>query len=37
MHSGNEALHGIHQVILEAGATNLPVCEDVHANASLTL
>jgi hypothetical protein len=32
-----EALHGFHQIILEARTAQLPVCEDLDANAALTL
>jgi len=35
--SRHEALHGFHQIILEARAAQLPVCEDIDANAALTL
>jgi hypothetical protein len=35
--SRHEALHGFHQIILEAGAAKLPICEDIDANAALTL
>jgi hypothetical protein len=35
--SRHEALHGLHQIILEAGAAELPVCEDIDADTALTL
>jgi hypothetical protein len=35
--SGHEALHALYQIILEARAAKLPVCEDIDTNAALTL
>jgi hypothetical protein len=34
--SRHEALHGFHQIILEAGTAKFPICEDIDANAALT-
>jgi hypothetical protein len=35
--SVNKSLHRFHQIVLEAGTAKLPIAENVHANAALSL